>query len=71
MSLVIDSLKFKMAILQIHCYFFVEKKCENPLHLPKDSYILYYILSTKNNSVRAYHIYQCFKSRMLAVAFED
>ena len=32
MSLVNDSLKFQMAILQIHCYFWL-KKCENPLHL--------------------------------------
>ena len=31
MSLVKDSLKFQMAILQIHCYFLL-KKCENPLH---------------------------------------
>ena len=30
-SLINDSLKFQMAILQIHCYFLV-KKCENPLH---------------------------------------
>ena len=30
MSLVNDSLKFQMAILQIHCYFLL-KKCENPL----------------------------------------
>ena len=29
-SLVNDSLKFQMAILQIHCYFLL-KKCENPL----------------------------------------
>ena len=31
MSLVNDSLKFQMAILQIHSYFLL-KKCENPLH---------------------------------------
>ena len=30
MSLVNDSLKCQMAILQIHCYFLLEK-CENPL----------------------------------------
>ena len=30
MSLVYNSLKFQMAILQIHCYFLL-KKCENPL----------------------------------------
>ena len=30
MSLVNDSLKFQMAILQIHCYFLLQK-CENPL----------------------------------------
>ena len=30
-SLVNDSLKFQMAILQIHCYFLLIK-CENPLH---------------------------------------
>ena len=30
MSLVNDSLKFQMAILQIHCHFLL-KKCENPL----------------------------------------
>ena len=29
--LVNDSLKFHMAMLQIHCYFLL-KKCENPLH---------------------------------------
>ena len=31
MSLVNASLKFKMAILQIHCLFLL-KKCENPLY---------------------------------------
>ena len=31
MSLVNNSLKFQMAILQIHCYFFLLKKCENAL----------------------------------------
>ena len=31
MSLVNDSLKFQIAILQIQCYFLL-KKCENPLH---------------------------------------
>ena len=45
MSLVNDSLKFQMAILQIHCYFLL-KKCEN-LCFAKDSHIF----STKNNSV--------------------
>ena len=30
MSLVNDSLKFQMAILQIRCYFLL-KKCENPM----------------------------------------
>ena len=44
MSLVNDSLKFQMAILQIHCYFLL-KKCENPLHSH---------FATKNNSVFAY-----------------
>ena len=32
MLLVNDSLKFQMAILQINYYFFLLKKCENPLH---------------------------------------
>ena len=44
MLLVNDSLKFQMAIIQIHCYFLL-KKCENPLHN---------FFSTKNNSVFAY-----------------
>ena len=44
-----NSLKFQMAILQIHCYFLL-KKCENPLKCnAKDSHIF----STKNNSVFA------------------
>ena len=30
-SLVNDSLKFQIAVLQIHCYFLL-KKCENLLH---------------------------------------
>ena len=46
MWLVNDSLKFEMAILQIHCYFLL-KKCENNA---KDSHIL----STKYNSEFAY-----------------
>ena len=45
MSLVKYSLKFQMAIFQIHCYLLL-KKCENA----KDSHIL----STKNNNVFAY-----------------
>ena len=43
MSLVNDSLKFQMAILQIHCYFLL-KTGENPSH----------IFSTKNNSVHVF-----------------
>ena len=45
MLLVDDSLKFQMAILQIHCYLLL-KKYENPFH----------ILSTKNNSVFAFKV---------------
>ena len=45
MSLVNDSLKFQTLILQIHCYFFVEKM--KILCTAKDSHIF----STKNNSV--------------------
>ena len=46
-SLVNVSLKFKMLILQIHCYFLLEK-CENLLQCnAKDSHIF----PTKNNSV--------------------
>ena len=57
-SLVNDSFKFQMAILQMHCHFLL-KKCENPLQRilsffstknAKDSHIL----STKNDSVFAY-----------------
>ena len=44
-SLVNVSLKFKTLILQILCYFLLEK-CENLL---KDSHILFF--PTKNNSV--------------------
>ena len=44
-SLVNVSLKFKTLILQIHCYFLLEK-CENLLQC-KDSHIF----PTKNNSV--------------------
>ena len=46
MSLLNDSLKFQMAILQIHCYFLLTK-CENPLQAS-------HIFSTKINSVFAY-----------------
>ena len=53
-----DSLKFQMAILQIHCNFLL-KKCENPLHcnvrilcIAKDSHIF----STKNNSAFAFEV---------------
>ena len=35
-SLVNNSFKFQMAILQIHCYFFI-KKMENPLQFAKYS----------------------------------
>ena len=31
MSLVNVTLKFQTLILQIHCYFLLKKKCENPL----------------------------------------
>ena len=44
MSLVNDSLKFQVAILQIHCCFLL-KKCENPLQ--------YIFFSTKYNGVFA------------------
>ena len=54
MSLVNDSLKFQMAILQIHCYFFVEK-CENA----KDSHMF----STKNRSVFAFEVHIVSKLR--------
>ena len=62
MSLVNVSLKFKMLILQIHCYFLL-KKCENLLQLQIHCYFLLknvrifcsakdsHIFSTKNNSV--------------------
>ena len=50
MSLVNDSLKFQMAILQIHCYFLC-KKCENPLHCKGFSHFI-----NKNNSVFAYDV---------------
>ena len=43
-SLVDVSFKFRTSILQIHCYFLLEK-CENLLHC-KDSHIFF----TKNNS---------------------
>ena len=46
MSLVNDSLKFQMAILQIHCHL---KKCENPQCIANDSHIFL----TKNNNVFA------------------
>ena len=48
MSLVNDLLKFQMAILQIHCYFFFLIKCENPLHCKGFSHFI-----NKNNSVFA------------------
>ena len=48
-SLVNDSLKFQMAILQIHSYFLL-KKCENPL------LILYEPCHEKNNSVFAFEV---------------
>ena len=48
MSLVNDSLKFQMAILQIHCYFLL-KKCENPLPCKGFSHFI-----NKNNNVFAY-----------------
>ena len=63
MPLVNDSLKFQMAILQIHCHLLL-KKCENALHckgfsknvrilcIAKDSHIF----STKNNSVFALEV---------------
>ena len=38
MSLVNDYLKFQMAILQIHCYYFNEKKSENLLHCKEFSH---------------------------------
>ena len=46
-SLVNNSLKFQMAILQIHCYFLL-KKCENPLQRILTFY------QQKNDSVFAY-----------------
>ena len=48
MLLVNDSLKFQMAILQIHCYFLLEK-CMNPLQG-------FSHFSTKNNSVFAFEV---------------
>ena len=36
LSLVNDSLKFQIAILQKHCYFLL-KKCENPLQCTNNS----------------------------------
>ena len=55
MSLVNDSLKFQMAILQIHCYFLL-KKCENPAkdceNPAKDSHIF----ATKNDSVFPFEV---------------
>ena len=44
-SLVNLWLKFKMQILQIHCYFFLEE-CENLLHYKRFSHFF----STKNDS---------------------
>ena len=42
-----------MAILQIHRFFFLLKKCDTPLHnVVKDSHIF----STKNNSVFAFEV---------------
>ena len=50
MSLVSDSLKFQMAILQIHCYFLL--KNVRILCIAKDSHIF----STKNRSVFAFEV---------------
>ena len=49
MLLVNVSLNFQMLILQIHCYFLLEK-CENLLQFAKDSHIF----PTKNNSVHVF-----------------
>ena len=49
-SLVNVSLKFKTLILQIHCYFLLEK-CENLLHIFPTSAKDSHIFPTKNNSV--------------------
>ena len=68
-----DLLKFKVAILQIHCYFLL-KKCENPLH----SYFLLKNLRflckgfshfpTKNKNAKDSHIF--FNKNNSVFAFE-
>ena len=57
-SLVNDTLKFQMAILQIHCYFLLKNNVKI-LCIAKDSHIL----STKNKSVFVIFMFELLTHR--------